>query len=87
MFLFSPQNELNYQQWSAKSDCDYKCEICGMKESEHRALYFEGLCIHHIYPRRQNGDEGKGNYLICCKDCHKIADKVNRQIFGHRKAG
>lgn len=53
----------------------FRCQDCGMEQSEHRDEYGRGLDVHHIMPVRQFDTPEDANILLnlitLCRDCHR----------------
>lgn len=58
------------------------CEDCGIEREEHYEKYGTDIHVHHIKPRREFLEEGKGiedanemnNLVTLCSSCHKIRE-------------
>src|ERR1700721_1096161 len=57
------------------------CHVCGWFDP--LILPYFGLESHHIKQYRDGGKNANENYLVCCPNCHRIADiisKANRNL-------
>lgn len=53
---------------------DYRCQECGISQTEHLELNGQKLHVHHIRPAREFDDpaerNAKDNLITLCKNCH-----------------
>lgn len=49
---------------SWKRQCQ-ECQICG-----YRPIGIHKLQAHHIIPRKDGGEDGRGNLIFLCETCH-----------------
>lgn len=60
----------------ARERDDYRCQGCGLSESDHIETFGQGLHVHHIQPFRRYGVENHeeanqlDNLVTLCRPCH-----------------
>lgn len=55
----------------------YRCRMCGGASNTGS---FEGLHVHHIIPKTNNGSHDMDNLITLCKRCHKTTKGIHKGI-------
>lgn len=54
---------------------NYRCQECGLSNSDSKDTYGEGLSVHHIVPYEDGGTHALDNLVTLCKACHFEAEQ------------
>lgn len=56
-------------------DSRRKCEVCAWA-----APFYDALCVHHIVPVADGGDDALDNLVVLCPNCHAVVHALIRRV-------